>query len=67
MKAVERFDPAKGAKLFDLLLPGGSSKPSKRAAGPINPRPFVLPVHMVDKISRMQLGPARRLHEELGR
>jgi hypothetical protein len=41
MKAVERFDPAKGGKL-SLTVPGGSSNPSS-APWPTNPKPFVCP------------------------
>jgi len=64
MKAVERFDPAKGGKLSTY----GSwwIKQSIKRALANQSKTIRLPVHLVDKISRMRRA-AMRLHEELGR
>jgi len=51
MKAVERFDPAKGGKTPPPTAPGGSSSPSN-ARWPTSPKPYRLPVHLVDKIPK---------------
>ena len=64
MKAVERFDPAKGGKLSTY----GSwwiKQSIKRALGNQS-KTIRLPVHLVDKISKMRRT-AMRLQEELGR
>ncbi|HVV70981.1 MAG TPA: sigma-70 family RNA polymerase sigma factor, partial [Verrucomicrobiae bacterium] len=64
MKAVERFDPAKGGKLSTY----GSwwIKQSIKRALANQSKTIRLPVHLVDKIGRMRRA-ALRLHEELGR
>jgi RNA polymerase primary sigma factor len=64
MKAVERFDPAKGGKLSTY----GSwwIKQSIKRALANQSKTIRLPVHMVDKIARMRRI-ALRLQEELGR
>ena len=64
MKAVERFDPAKGGKLSTY----GSwwIKQSIKRALANQSKTIRLPVHLVDKISKMRRA-AMRLHEELGR
>jgi len=64
MKAVERFDPAKGGKLSTY----GSwwIKQSIKRALANQSKTIRLPVHLVDKISKMRRL-ALRLHEELGR
>jgi RNA polymerase primary sigma factor len=64
MKAVERFDPAKGGKLSTY----GSwwIKQSIKRALANQSKTIRLPVHLVDKISKMRRT-AMRLHEELGR
>jgi RNA polymerase primary sigma factor len=64
MKAVERFDPAKGAKLSTY----GSwwIKQGIKRALANQSKTIRLPVHLVDKISRMRRT-AMRLHEEIGR
>jgi len=64
MKAVERFDPAKGGKLSTY----GSwwIKQSIKRALANQSKTIRLPVHLVDKISRMRRT-AMRLQEELGR
>jgi len=64
MKAVERFDPAKGGKLSTY----GSwwIKQSMKRALANQSKTIRLPVHMVDKISKMNRA-ARRLQELLGR
>src|SRR5205823_2610237 len=64
MKAVERFDPAKGGKLSTY----GSwwIKQTIKRALANQSKTIRLPVHMVDKISRMHRV-ARRLHQEFGR
>jgi RNA polymerase primary sigma factor len=64
MKAVERFDPAKGGKLSTY----GSwwIKQSMKRALANQSKTIRLPVHMVDKISKMNRA-ARRLQEVLGR
>lgn len=64
MKAVERFDPAKGGKLSTY----GSwwIKQSIKRALANQSKTIRLPVHLVDKISKMRrIG--MRLQEELGR
>ena len=64
MKAVERFDPAKGGKLSTY----GSwwIKQSIKRALANQSKTIRLPVHLVDKISKMRRV-AMRLQEELGR
>ncbi|MFM2295041.1 MAG: hypothetical protein RLZZ350_1454 [Verrucomicrobiota bacterium] len=64
MKAVERFDPAKGGKLSTY----GSwwIKQSIKRALANQSKTIRLPVHLVDKISRMRRT-AMKLHEALGR
>jgi RNA polymerase primary sigma factor len=64
MKAVERFDPAKGGKLSTY----GSwwIKQSIKRALANQSKTIRLPVHLVDKISKMRRT-ATRLQEELGR
>ena len=64
MKAVERFDPAKDDKLSTY----GSwwIKQSMKRALANQSKTIRLPVHMVDKISKMNRA-ARRLQELLGR
>ena len=64
MKAVERFDPAKGGKLSTY----GSwwIKQSIKRALANQSKTIRLPVHLVDKISKMRRL-SLRLHEELGR
>src|SRR6267142_1044374 len=64
MKAVERFDPAKRGKLSTY----GSwwIKQSMKRALANQSKTIRLPVHMVDKISKMNRA-ARRLQEVLGR
>jgi len=64
MKAVERFDPAKGGKLSTY----GSwwIKQSIKRALANQSKTIRLPVHLVDKISKMRRA-AMRLQEELGR
>jgi len=64
MKAVERFDPAKGGKLSTY----GSwwIKQSIKRALANQSKTIRLPVHLVDKISKMRRI-AMRMQEELGR
>lgn len=64
MKAVERFDPAKGGKLSTY----GSwwIKQSIKRALANQSKTIRLPVHLVDKISKMRRV-AMRLQEEFGR
>ncbi len=64
MKAVERFDPEKGAKLSTY----GSwwIKQAMKRALANQSKKIRLPVHMVDKISKMNRA-ATRLQETLGR
>ena len=64
MKAVERFDPAKGGKLSTY----GSwwIKQSIKRALANQSKTIRLPVHLVDKISKMRRT-AMRLQEQLGR
>jgi len=64
MKAVERFDPAKGGKLSTY----GSwwIKQSIKRALANQSKTIRLPVHLVDKISKMRRL-ALRMQEELGR
>ena len=64
MKAVERFDPAKGGKLSTY----GSwwIKQAIKRALANQSKTIRLPVHLVDKISKMRRA-AMRMQEELGR
>ena len=64
MKAVERFDPAKGGKLSTY----GSwwIKQSIKRALANQSKTIRLPVHLVDKISKMRRV-AMRMQEEMGR
>ena len=64
MKAVERFDPAKGGKLSTY----GSwwIKQSIKRALANQSKTIRLPVHLVDKISKMRRA-ALKLQEEIGR
>lgn len=64
MKAVERFDPEKGAKLSTY----GSwwIKQSIKRALANQTKTIRLPVHMVDKVLKMRRAESK-LHEELGR
>src|SRR3974390_58975 len=64
MKAVERFDPAKGGKLSTYGAWG--IKQSIKRALANQSKTIRLPVHLVDKISKMRRT-AMRLQEELGR
>jgi RNA polymerase primary sigma factor len=64
MKAVERFDPKKGGKLSTY----GSwwIKQSIKRALANQSKTIRLPVHLVDKISKMRRT-AMKMHDELGR
>ena len=64
MKAVERFDPAKGGKLS--TYGAWWIKQSIKRALANQSKTIRLPVHLVDRISRMRRV-AMKLHEELGR
>ena len=64
MKAVERFDPAKGGKLS--TYGAWWIKQSIKRALANQSKTIRLPVHLVDKISKMRKT-ALRMHEELGR
>ena len=64
MKAVERFDPAKGGKLS--TYGAWWIKQSIKRALANQSKTIRLPVHLVDKISRMRRV-AMKLQEELGR
>src|ERR1041385_5099011 len=64
MKAVERFDPAKGGKLS--TYGAWWIKQSMKRALANQSKTIRLPTHLVDKLSRMNRA-ARRLQELLGR
>ncbi|MEW6302111.1 MAG: sigma-70 family RNA polymerase sigma factor [Verrucomicrobiota bacterium] len=64
MKAVERFDPSKGGKLS--TYGAWWIKQSIKRALANQSKTIRLPVHLVDKISKMRRT-AMRLHEVLGR
>jgi RNA polymerase primary sigma factor len=64
MKAVERFDPAKGGKLS--TYGAWWIKQSVKRALANQSKTIRLPVHLVDRISRMRRV-AMKLQEELGR
>lgn len=64
MKAVERFDPAKGGKLS--TYGAWWIKQSIKRALANQSKTIRLPVHLVDKISKMRRV-AMKLHEVLGR
>lgn len=64
MKAVDRFDPAKGAK-FSTYGAFWIKQAIKRALANQS-KTIRLPVHMVDKIYHMRIA-SHRLHEALGR
>ena len=64
MKAVERFDPAKGGKLS--TYGAWWIKQAIKRALANQSKTIRLPVHLVDKIAHMRRA-ALKLHEELGR
>jgi len=64
MKAVERFDPSRGARLATYAC--WWIRQAVRAALSNQSKTIRLPVHMLEKLSKLHRT-ARRLHEELDR